>query len=113
SEVYGVSKGAVDAEMRRVAKAVNFGVLYGQSSFGLSAALVISKAQAAQFIDSYFTRYAGVDRYLETVLRECARSGHATTILGRRRAIEGIRRASPANRQRNLPERTAINTVIQ
>jgi DNA polymerase-1 len=113
AEVYRVEPENVDAEMRRVAKAVNFGVIYGQSPFGLAANLGISQAQAAEFIDSYFARYAGVDRYLEEVLRTCARDGCATTILGRRRAIEGIRLPPQANRQRNLPERTAINTVIQ
>jgi DNA polymerase-1 len=113
AEVFGVAPGAVDREMRRVAKAVNFGVIYGQSPFGLSAALGISKSDAARFIDGYFARYAGVDRYLERVLTDCSRSGYATTILGRRRAIEGIRTRPPPNRQRNLPERTAINTVIQ
>ncbi|HTI50488.1 MAG TPA: DNA polymerase, partial [Planctomycetaceae bacterium] len=113
SEVYGVAPDAVDREMRRVAKAVNFGVIYGQSPFGLAANLGISQAQAAEFIDSYFARYSGVDRYLDELLRECARSGYATTILGRRRVIEGIRTPPPRNRQRNLPERTAINTVIQ
>jgi DNA polymerase-1 len=113
AEVYGVSHEAVDREMRRVAKAVNFGVIYGQSPFGLSTALGISKDKAAQFIDDYFTRFAGVDRYLETLLNECARTGYATTILGRRRSIAGIRPQPQPGRQRNLPERTAINTVIQ
>jgi DNA polymerase-1 len=111
--VYGISPDAVDAEMRRVAKAVNFGVIYGQSPFGLAANLGISQSQAAAFIDSYFSRYAGVDRYLSELLRECLKSGYATTILGRRRAIEGLRSVLPASRQRNLSERTAINTVIQ
>jgi DNA polymerase-1 len=113
AEVYGVEAEAVDRNMRRVAKAVNFGVIYGQSPFGLSASLGISQAEAAEFIDSYFARYAGVDRYLDQLLRDCAKAGHATTILGRRRVIEGIRTPPPRNRQRNLPERTAINTVIQ
>jgi DNA polymerase-1 len=113
AEVYGVAPEAVDSGMRRVAKAVNFGVIYGQSPFGLAMALGISKGDAAQFIDDYFTRFAGVDRYLETLLSECARTGYAATILGRRRTITGIRRQPQPGRQRNLPERTAINTVIQ
>jgi DNA polymerase-1 len=113
AEVFGVAPQVVDGEMRRVAKAVNFGVIYGQSPFGLSAALGISQADAARFIDGYFARYAGVDAYLERLLKEAAQSGYATTILGRRRAIEGLRPHPLANRQRNLPERTAINTVIQ
>lgn len=113
AEVYGVTPDQVDGDMRRVAKAVNFGVIYGQSPFGLAANLGIPQAQAALFIDNYFARYAGVDRYLEELLRECIRTGYATTLLGRRRAIEGIRSTPQPNRQRNLPERTAINTVIQ
>jgi DNA polymerase-1 len=113
AEVYGIAPEAVDGEMRRVAKAVNFGVIYGQSPFGLAAALGISQADAAKFIDGYFARYEGVDRYLASLLKKCTQSGYATTILGRRRAIRGIRPKSPPNRQRNLPERTAINTVIQ
>lgn len=113
ADVYGVSPEAVDGEQRRVAKAVNFGVIYGQSPFGLAAALGISQSDAAKFIDEYFARYAGVDRYLERLLDECARTGYATTILGRRRAIQGIRPQPQPNRQRNMPERTAINTVIQ
>jgi len=113
AEVFGIAPSSVDPEQRRVAKAVNFGVIYGQSPFGLANALGISKADAGKFIDDYFTRYAGVDRYLETLLEDCARSGYATTIMGRRRVIEGIRSQPQPGRQRNLPERTAINTVIQ
>jgi len=111
AEVYGTRLEEVDADMRRVAKAVNFGVIYGQSPFGLAAALGIDQGTAARFIDDYFAKYAGVDAYLRRLLEECVRTGYATTILGRRRAITGIRNTS--GRQRNLPERTAINTVIQ
>ncbi|HUQ71796.1 MAG TPA: DNA polymerase I, partial [Planctomycetaceae bacterium] len=91
AQVYGVELAAVDADMRRVAKAVNFGVIYGQSPFGLAAALGIPQEDAAKFINEYFTKYAGVDRYLEEILAECKRTGYARTILGRRRKIEGIR----------------------
>ncbi len=111
ADVYGVERDAVDSEMRRVAKAVNFGVIYGQSAFGLAAALGIEKDVAGRFIDDYFARYAGVTQFLEQILDDCVRTGYATTILGRRRRIEGIR--PDRNRQRNMPERTAINTVIQ
>ena len=97
--------------MRRIAKAVNFGVIYGQSPFGLSEALGISQEAASDFIDNYFDRYAGIDRFLDSTLDECATTGYAKTILGRRRAISGIRAQRP--RGRNMPERTAINTVIQ
>jgi DNA polymerase-1 len=111
SEVYGVPLANVTPDMRRSAKAVNFGVIYGQSPFGLAKQLNIEQAAAAQFIDEYFRRYAGVEEFLRRILEECAKSGYVSTILGRRRAIRGIRRV--ASRQRNLPERTAINTVIQ
>ncbi|RPI87649.1 MAG: DNA polymerase I, partial [Planctomycetaceae bacterium] len=113
SEVFGVPPEQVDSTQRRMAKAVNFGVIYGQSPFGLATGLQIPKETAAKFIDDYFKKYAGVDRYLEQLLRDCAASGYATTILGRRRAIQGIRELPGKARQRNLPERTAINTVIQ
>jgi DNA polymerase-1 len=113
AEVFGIDPATVDSQMRRVAKAVNFGVIYGQSPFGLAAMLGISQSEAARFIENYFERYAGVDQYLESILRESARTGYATTILGRRRAIQGIRPQPQPGRQRNLPERTAINTVIQ
>jgi DNA polymerase-1 len=115
ADIFGVAGEAVDSNMRRIAKAVNFGVIYGQSPFGLSAVLGISQKEAAQFIDNYFNRYAGVDQYLRDVLRECAATGYATTILGRRRPITGIREEAidDPSRQRNLPERTAINAVIQ
>ncbi|MDA0832253.1 MAG: DNA polymerase I [Planctomycetota bacterium] len=111
ADVFGIAKADVDSDMRRIAKAVNFGVIYGQSAFGLAAALGIDQSEAAEFIEQYFTRYAGVDRYLTELLEECRKTGYAKTICGRRRAIEGIRPVR--NRQRNLPERTAINTVIQ
>jgi DNA polymerase-1 len=111
SQVYGVSLEQVTREMRRMAKAVNFGVIYGQSPFGLAKTLGISKEEAAKFIDGYFQRYPGVEAFLTKILAECREKGYATTVLGRRRAIRGVRPG--AGRQRNLPERTAINTVIQ
>ncbi len=111
SQVYNVPLEAVTSDMRRGAKAVNFGVIYGQSPFGLAKQLDIDKTEAAQFIDAYFDRYRGVEDFLNQILEECPRTGYVSTILGRRRAISGIRRG--VSRQRNLPERTAINTVIQ
>jgi DNA polymerase-1 len=97
--------------MRRKAKAVNFGVIYGQSPFGLAKQLKIGKKEAAEFIDAYFEGYPGIERFLAEVLEECRENGYVSTILGRRRAIRGVR--ANAGRQRNLAERTAINTVIQ
>ena len=111
AQVYGVPLAEVTSEMRRGAKAVNFGVIYGQSPFGLARQLDIEQAEAARYIDAYFDRYRGVERFLLGILEDCLRSGYVSTILGRRRAISGIRNIT--GRQRNLPERTAINTVIQ
>jgi DNA polymerase-1 len=111
SQVHGVPPDAVTAEMRRAAKAVNFGIIYGQSPFGLAAQLDIEQEEAAQFIEAYFARYPGVDEFLVKTLADCRESGYVKTILGRRRAVSGVRPG--AARGRNLPERTAINTVIQ
>lgn len=111
AQVYGVSLEDVTGEMRRVAKAVNFGVIYGQTAFGLAAALGIETEQAAAFIDDYFERYPGVQEFIDHTLLECRETKYARTILGRRREITGIRPERYANL--NLPERTAVNTVIQ
>jgi DNA polymerase-1 len=111
SQVNGVPLEQVTAEMRREAKAVNFGVIYGQSAYGLGRALGIEQEAAQRFIDGYFEGYPRIEEFLEQVLAECAKTGYVKTILGRRRAIQGVR--PNAGRQRNLAERTAINTVIQ
>lgn len=115
SQVYGVEQEQVTAEMRRSAKAVNFGVIYGQSPFGLAQALGIEQEEAAQFIDAYFAQYVGVEKFMQKVLEECRRNGYVSTVLGRRRAVRGVRDPSRVgtSRLRNLPERIAINTVIQ
>jgi DNA polymerase I len=115
SEVYSVPLDKVTSEMRRAAKAVNFGVIYGQSPFGLAKALGIDQQEAAQFIQRYFDGYPGVDAFLLQTLVQARRDGYVSTIANRRRPVSGVR--DPAvladKRQRNLPERIAINTVIQ
>ncbi len=111
SQVNGVPLTDVTEAMRRQAKTVNFGVIYGQSATGLAARLGIEKAAAAEFIDGYFRSYPGIEGFLVRVLAECRRKGYVSTILGRRRAIRGVR--ANAGRSRNLAERTAVNTVIQ
>lgn len=116
SQVNGVPLEEVTAEMRRAAKAVNFGVIYGQSAFGLARGLGIEQAAAAQFIDSYFEGYPGIEEFLESVLAKWRRTGYVSTILGRRRAIAVPDSGSGARgggRQRDFAERTAVNTVIQ
>jgi len=110
-QVNGVPLEDVTPEMRRAAKAVNFGVIYGQSPFGLARALGIEQDEAAKFIDNYFEGYPGIEEFLSRVLADCRKNGYVKTILGRRRAIGGVREG--AGRQRNLAERTAVNTVIQ
>lgn len=121
SQVNGVPMDAVTSEMRRQAKAVNFGIIYGQSPFGLAKALDISKEAAAEFIETYFARYPGVLDFLVDSLVTCREQGYVSTLMGRRRAIAGVRPVPPglrepktgALRQLNLPERTAVNAVIQ
>jgi DNA polymerase I len=90
SQVYSVPLSEVTSEMRRVAKAVNFGVIYGQSPFGLSKMLGIEQSAAAQFIRAYFAGYPGVSAFLERTIAECRKNGFVTTILGRRRLIRGM-----------------------
>jgi DNA polymerase-1 len=116
--VRGVDPAAVTAADRRVAKAVNFGILYGQSAFGLAKALGIPQAEAAEFIAAYFRAFAGAAVFMDDVLDRCRKDGHVTTILGRRRAIAGVRdragrRGSTGAFALSLPERTAVNTVVQ
>ena len=111
ARIFHLDEAAVDDSMRRVAKTVNFGVVYGLSAYGLSSRLGITQAEAAAFIEAYFQEYAGVDRFITKVLESAQANGRVETILGRRRPINGIK--STTGRMRNLAERTAINTVIQ
>ncbi len=111
AEVFGVAVKDVTGEQRRLAKAVNFGVIYGQTAYGLAASLGIDQDDAARFIDDYFQRYAGVAQFIDQLLQTCRKTGYAKTILGRRREIVGIRPERFSSL--NLPERTAVNTVIQ
>ncbi len=110
-EIYGVGDDDVTSEMRRMAKAVNFGIIYGQSPYGLSRQLSIPVAEAAEFIDRYFARYKSVEGYIASTLAEAKANGYVTTILGRRRYISGIEAGSPRNL--NAAERIAVNTTIQ
>ncbi|MCS6977589.1 MAG: DNA polymerase I [Gemmatales bacterium] len=112
AQIYGVAEDQVTPEQRRNAKTVNFGVIYGLSAYGLAQRLGMENEEAAAFIDAYFARYPGVLAFQEEVLEQARRQGFVTTILGRRRAIEGVRPQS-SYKQRNQPEREALNTVIQ
>jgi DNA polymerase-1 len=111
ARIFGIPEAEVDSARRRVAKTVNFGVIYGLSPFGLAARLGISQAEAASFIDAYFREYAGVDEFITRTLESARDAGRVETILGRRRPIQGIKNTT--GRTRNLAERTAVNTVIQ
>ncbi len=117
SEVNGVPIAEVTSAMRRGAKAINFGILYGQSPFGLAKALGISKADAASFIDTYFERYRSVRDFMRETLEACRRDGYVKTISGRKRYLKGIRDFASLNPQQQKtllePERMAVNTVIQ
>ncbi len=111
SQVFGVPIEEVTPDQRRIAKTVNFGIVYGQTSFGLARTLRIPRGDAQRFIDEYKERYAGLDRFLKTCVEEAEELGYVTTILGRRREIPEIR--SRNHNQRFLGERLAINSVIQ
>lgn len=112
SEIYSVPETLVTPEMRRNAKTVNFGIIYGISAHGLSQRLRISRKEAGEFIDSYLKNFPSVLAYQESVLDKCRKTGFVTTLLGRRRRIEGVRDRS-TYQQRNQPEREAINMEIQ
>lgn len=111
SEIFGVTTDMVNPEMRRTAKTVNFGVIYGISPFGLSETLSISKEEAKKYIEKYFERHPGVKRYIETVLNDVKQKGYATTLSGRRRPIPELQ--SQNSNIRALGERLAINSPIQ
>ncbi|MCS6851397.1 MAG: DNA polymerase I [Gemmataceae bacterium] len=112
AEIFAIPEEAVGPEQRRVAKTVNFGVIYGMSAHGLAQRLAIPREEAARFIDAYFARYPQVLEHQSRLLAECAQTGFVRTILGRRRAIAGVRPES-SYQQRNQPEREAINMEIQ
>lgn len=111
AEVFGVSLEQVTPEMRRAAKAVNFGIIYGISDFGLARDLGISRREAHEYIERYFQRYPKVKAYMEEVVQKARVTGYVTTLLGRRRYLPDL---SGANYNvRSFGERTARNTPIQ
>ncbi|GAB6988495.1 DNA polymerase I [Paenibacillus pini] len=110
-DVFGVQAEDVDANMRRSAKAVNFGIVYGISDYGLSQNLNITRKEAAKFIDNYFDAFIGVRRYMDDIVKDAKRDGYVTTLLERRRYLPEIN-ASNFN-LRSFAERTAMNTPIQ
>jgi len=111
AEVFGVPATGVTAEHRRIAKAINFGLSYGQSDFGLAQVLRIPRAQARSYIQSYFERYAGVRAYMDRSIAEARATAETVTLLGRRRPLPEIR--ATRVQDRNYAERIARNTPIQ
>jgi len=111
ARIFGVDAAAVDAGMRRQAKAVNFGVVYGQSAFGLARSLGISNADAARFITQYFEQFPGVKAWHDATLTQAREQGFVTTLLNRRRYLPELQ-AGDAN-TRKQGERVAINTPVQ
>lgn len=111
AEILGMDLKEVTKENRSVAKAVNFGLMYGQSSFGLSESLGISRGEAKDYITAYFEKFHRVKAFLDSLKEECEEKGYTETIFGRKRVIKDI---SSTNRQvKSMAERMAINTPIQ
>ncbi len=111
SDVFGVFPEMVSPEMRRQAKVINFGVIYGMSAFGLARELDISTKLAQVYIDGYFQKFKGVRAYLDGILACARRDGYVATLLGRRRYLPEINSTNPAIRQ--FAERMAVNAPIQ
>jgi DNA polymerase-1 len=111
AEVFAVTEAEVTAEQRRIAKAINFGLVFGQTEFGLAQALRIPRGEARKYIGSYFARYAQVRDYMDKAIAEARRTQVVSTLLGRVRALPDINAKRP--NQRNYAERIARNTPIQ
>jgi DNA polymerase-1 len=111
AETFGVPASEVTPDQRRVAKVLNFGIAYGLSAFGLSQRLDMPPAEAQAVIDRYFSRYAGVKRWLDATVAAARESGEVRTLWGRRRELPDIRSRNPGLRQ--AAERMAVNTPIQ
>ncbi len=111
AEVFGLSPEAVSDEQRRAAKAINFGLIYGISAFGLARNLGISRTEAQDYIDRFFERYPGVKRYMDETRESARERGYVETLFGRRLYLREIRARNP--NQRQYAERTAINAPLQ
>ncbi len=111
AEVFGVPPLMVTPDLRRNAKAVNFGIVYGQTPFGLAAQLGIDRKEAERYIQSYFERYSGVKKFIQSTIEEVRRTGVSKTLFGRERPIPDIHARNPNSR--SFAERTAVNTPLQ
>src|SRR5699024_7489804 len=110
-DVFHVTENEVDDNMRRQAKAVNFGIVYGISDYGLSENLQIPRKEAKEFIEKYFSIYPGVKKYMDDIVQEAKHDGYVSTIMKRRRYLPEL--SSRNFNQRSFAERTAMNTPIQ
>src|SRR6516165_10387472 len=111
SQVFGVPLATMDANTRRRAKAINFGIIYGISAFGLGQQIGVPQAEAGAYIRAYFARFPAILAYMERTKTDCRRTGYVETIFGRKCFIPGIRDANPA--RRSAAERQAINAPLQ
>ncbi|MCB0699222.1 MAG: DNA polymerase I [Chitinophagales bacterium] len=111
ARVYGVSEADVTKDMRRAAKAVNFGIIYGQTAFGLAGSLGISRTEAKEIIDNYFIQYPGIKQYMDDTIDYAKQHGYVKTLKGRRRNLPDIFSANQT--VRGYAERNAINSPIQ
>jgi len=111
SQVFGVSAGQVDAQMRRQIKAMSYGLAYGLSAFGLGKQLGMGTGEAKELMDEYFKRFGGVRDYLESVVAKARSTGYTETILGRRRYFPDLN--SENRMRREAAERMALNAPIQ
>jgi DNA polymerase-1 len=111
AKVWGVSIEDVDKEMRRKAKTVNFGIIYGISAFGLSQRVGISRGEAKEIIENYFKQFGGIKDYMDETVNKARELGYVETILGRRRYMRDIHSANAV--MRGFAERNAINAPIQ
>lgn len=111
SAIYNVPIESVTSEMRRNAKAVNFGIIYGLSEFGLSRDTGLTLEESREFINAYFNLYHGVKKYRDRVIEEAKSCGYVQTLFNRKRSVSDIR--SEDKKRRNLAERIAVNTIIQ
>jgi DNA polymerase-1 len=111
AEVFGVGPLMVTPDMRRIAKSVNFGIVYGQTPFGLAANLGIERREAEQYIHSYFDLYKGVRSWIDATIAEVRKTGVSRTLFGRERPIPDMNSRNP--NARGFAERTAVNTPLQ
>ena len=111
ADIFDLDRDLINGQMRRMAKIVNFGIIYGMSSYGLARNLGVGREEAEKYIQNYFQRYQGVKRYIEKEKEEARRKGYVVTLLNRRRYLEGINSLDKNIREFN--ERIAINTPIQ